>query len=68
LKEILKRVEKWPAEAQEEVAETLHAIEQQHVSGYVLTTEDRAALQRSAGDVRHKRFVSAKKIDALFKR
>ena len=68
LKEILKRVGKWPAEAQEEAAETLKAIEQQHVSGYALTAEDRVALQRSAEDVRHKRFVSAKKVNALFKR
>ena len=68
LKEILKRVGKWPAEAQEEAAETLRAIEQQHVSGYVLTAADKVALARSAEDVRRKRFVSSKKINALFKR
>ena len=68
LKEILKRVGKWPAEAQAEAAETLRAIEQEHVSGYILTAEDKAALARSAEDVRRGRFVSAKKVNALFKR
>lgn len=68
LKEILKRVGKWPTEAQEEAAETLRAIEQEHVSGYVLTAQDRAALARSAEDVRRRRFVSTKKVNALFKR
>ena len=68
LKEILKRVGKWPAEAQEEAVETLRAIEQEHIGQYILTTEDRAALARSAEDVRRKRFVSRRKINALFKR
>lgn len=68
LKEILARARKWPEEVQEEVVDTLRAIEAGHRGIYKLTEDDKAALKRSAEDVRLRRFVSAKKVAAFFKR
>lgn len=68
LKEMLERAEQWPHEVQEAAAETLRAIERGHVGAYTLTTGDKAALARSAEDVRRGKFASAKKVSAFFKR
>ena len=68
LKDMLARAKKWPEEVQEEAVDTLRAIEAGHRGIYKLTEDDKAALKRSAEDVRLRRFVSAKKVAAFFKR
>jgi len=68
LKDILNRVETWPTNAQEEAAATLQAIEEEMLTPSALTTEDRAALERSAEDVRHGRFASDQAVQELFGR
>ena len=40
LKELLVRVEAWPEEAQEELIESVHAIERRHMVDDELTEED----------------------------
>lgn len=68
LKELMERAAQWPQEVQEAAADTLRMIEQGHIGKYQLTKEDIEALERSADDVRHKRFASSKKMQAFFKR
>lgn len=67
LKSLLERAARWPQEVQEEAADSLQAIEQAYQGSYVLTAEDKKALEKSAEDVRKKRFVSPKKLRAFFK-
>ena len=66
LKELIERVQTWPEEVQEEAIETLLAIEQGHGGRYELSEEDRAALERSAEDVRARRFVTDEQISEFF--
>jgi hypothetical protein len=68
LKSLLERVARWPQKVQEEAVETLRSIEAGHTGRYVLTSEDKEALARSADDVKHARFVSSRKVAAFFKR
>ncbi len=68
LKELIERVETWPEETQEEVIEILLSIEQARLTDYELTDEDRAALARSAEDVRQRRFAPDEKVSKFFER
>jgi predicted transcriptional regulator len=68
LKELIERIQTWPEEVQEEAIETLLAIEQGHGGRYELSDEDRAALERSAKDVRAGRFVTDEQISEFFDR
>lgn len=68
LKALMERAAKWPQEVQEEAAETLRAIEAGHYGDYELAASDKAALKKSARDVRQRKFASAKKVAAFFKR
>ena len=68
MKELIKRAEEWPEELQTAAVETLRVIERGYSGKYQLTKEDREALERSADDVRYKRFASPKKMKAFFKR
>ena len=68
LKELIERVETWPAETQEEVIEILLSIEQARLADYELTDEDRAALARSAEDLREGRFASDEQVSEFFER
>lgn len=68
LKELFARAQKWPEDVQEAAADSLRVIEQVHLGKYVLTVDDLKALERSADDVRNKRFASPKKVKAFFKR
>lgn len=67
LKEIVELVKEWPPEVQEEAAHALHAIDNAYRGLYVLTAEDKIALEKSAEDVRLRRFVSEKKLRKFFK-
>ena len=68
LKSLLERAARWPREVQEVAAETLRMIEKSHDRTYRLTPDDRAALRRSAEDVRKGRFASDKEVKEFFKR
>jgi len=66
LKDLFERAESWPEEVQNEAVEVLLSIEQGHIGEYELTAEDRAALERSAEDVRAGRFASDAEVAELF--
>lgn len=68
LREILRRIDTWPETAQDEAAATLHAIEEEMVTPYTLTEEDRRALERSAEDVRKGRFATDEAVQKIFGR
>jgi hypothetical protein len=68
LREILERAEAWPEEAQEEAVNFLLAIEQELADPYVLTDEDRAAIERGLDDMRHGRFATDEQVSAVFRR
>jgi predicted transcriptional regulator len=68
LREILERAEAWPEEAQEEAVNFLLAIEQELGDPYVLTDEDRAAIERGLDDMRHGRFATDEQVSAVFRR
>ncbi|HZP75515.1 MAG TPA: hypothetical protein VFB45_05180 [Pseudolabrys sp.] len=68
LKTILDRIDTWPEAAQDEAAATLQAFEEEFREPYALTDSDRAALERSAEDVRQERFAADEAVRALFDR
>jgi hypothetical protein len=68
LKELFERAEGWPEQVQNEAVEALLSIEQGHIGEYELTAEDRAALERSAEDVRVGRFATDAEVAELFAR
>jgi hypothetical protein len=68
LKNILDRIETWPDTAQDEAAATLQAIEEEFVAPYTLNDADRAALERSAEDVRQGRFAADEAVQKIFGR
>jgi hypothetical protein len=68
LKEIVKRVETWPEEAQEEAIATLQAIEAELAEPHELTEDDRRAIDRGLEDVRRGRIASDEEVSRLFTR
>ena len=63
-KEILERIAAWPEEDQQELAEIARDIESRHNGRYVLTGEEKAAIEAA----RRSGFVSDAKIAAFWKR
>ncbi len=68
VKAVLGRVLTWPAGAQEEAVASLRAIEEEWVSPFELSSDDREALERSADDVRHGRFAEDYEVEEVFGR
>jgi hypothetical protein len=68
LRDILQRFETWPEQAQEEAIQSLLSIEQELADPYVLSEEDRAAIERALDDMRHGRFASDEQVSAAFRR
>jgi hypothetical protein len=68
LKKILERVPTWPKDAQEELVRSIAEIETRYTKVYQLNDDERAALKRSADDVRHGRFASDDQVDEVFDR
>ncbi len=64
----MERAETWPEEAQEEAVNFLLALEQELADPYVLTEEDRAAIERGLDDMRQGRFASDEEVSAVFRR
>jgi hypothetical protein len=68
LKGILDRVRRWPKDAQDELIRSMTEIESRYGNVYHLDSEERAALSRSADDVRNNQFTTAKEIEAVYSR
>jgi hypothetical protein len=68
LKQIIERVETWPEEAQDEVAELLLALEEERANPLSLTKEDIEAIERGLEDVRLGRFASDEAVREMFDR
>jgi hypothetical protein len=68
LKQLLDRIPKWPKEAQDEFLRSMAEIETRYSKIYQVTDEDRAALDRSAADIRKNRFATDEEADAVFAR
>ena len=67
-KDLIERVEHWPAEAQEEALASLETIEEDLGVPVALSPEDHEALERSAEDVRRGRFASDLQVREVFDR
>ena len=67
LEAIFDRVRSWPAEKQEEAVDALLWIECDS-DVYVLSDEERAAVQRGLNDSKHGRFATEEEMAALFQR
>ena len=63
-KEILRRVEHWPQEVQDELAEVAREIEARRTGVYVLSDDERAALE----EARRSPVASDEEVAALWKR
>jgi predicted transcriptional regulator len=68
LPEIIRRVETWPEEAQEQAIASLELIEEEMRHPYELSQEDRRSIERGLADADAGRFVSEQEVAALFER
>lgn len=68
LKELLARVETWPEAVQDEVVASIEAIGEEFLGVHDLSSDDVAALERSAEDVRHGRFATREQVREVFGR
>jgi hypothetical protein len=66
IKSILEHVDEWPHEAQEELMRSVTEIETRYRKIYHVSDDERAALERSAEDVRDGRFASDKQVAEVF--
>jgi hypothetical protein len=63
-KEVLNRIPTWPEEDQAELAEVAREIESRRTGVYVLSDEEKAAIEKSRGTG----IVSDEQVDAFWKR
>lgn len=68
LAEIIRRIEAWPQEAQEQAIASLELIEEEMRHPYQVSQEDRRSIERGLADVRAGRFASDQEVAALFER
>jgi hypothetical protein len=68
LQELVRRAETWPKAAQEEAIASLEAIEQDYLEMSELSSDDIAALEESAEDVRLGRFATDAEVQEVFSR
>ena len=68
LEKYLQRISAWPKEAQDELVRSMAEIEHRYSELYHVDDEERAALERSAEDVRQNRFASNHDVEATFTR
>jgi hypothetical protein len=68
LKGFLDRVRRWPKDAQDELVRSMTEIESRYSNVYHLDDNERAALARSADDVRNNRFATTEEIEAVYGR
>jgi hypothetical protein len=68
LRKLLDRVPNWPKAAQDELLRSMAEIETRYGNIYEVTGDDRAALHRSAEDVRKGRLAADSDVSAVFDR
>jgi len=68
LQQLLGRVPTWPKDAQEELIRSMTEIETRYSRVYHIDADERAALNRSAEDVRKGRFATEREVEAAFTR
>jgi hypothetical protein len=68
LKSVLGRIETWPKEAQDELLRSMTEIETRYSEVYHVSDDERAALKRSAEDIRKHRFAGDGDVTAVFGR
>lgn len=68
LEKLFARVPTWPKDAQEELVRSMAEIETRYTKIYHLDAEERAALKRSANDVRKGHFASQEQVEKVFAR
>jgi predicted transcriptional regulator len=66
LKDIIERVETWPPEAQDELAQIALEIEAQLKGDYVATPEELEAIDRGLRDAAEGRFATEEQVAAVF--
>ena len=66
LSELLERAESWPKEAQAELLRAAAEIEQGHTGLYMLSAEERTAVEIGLQDMQKNRFAKPEEIEALF--
>jgi hypothetical protein len=65
---LLEHVATWPAEAQEELAQSIVAIEKKHLGVYRLSDEERVAVRRGLQEMREGKIASDEEVAAVFNR
>ena len=68
LRNLLERVQKWPQQARDELVRSITEIEPRYGNVYRVNDDERAALERSAQDVRKGRYASDGDVDSVFGR
>ena len=68
LRKYLQRIPAWPKQAQDELVRSMVEIESRYSERYQLDDDERAALERSADDVRKNRFATDDDLEAAFTR
>jgi hypothetical protein len=68
-KDILRRIESWPQEDQDELVQVALEIEARRNGGaYELTAEEASAVRRALQEMRARRFASDEDIAAIFRK
>ena len=68
LSDLLERAESWPKEAQAELLRAAAEIERGHTGLYMLSAEERAAVEIGLQDMQKNRIARPEEIEALFAR
>jgi hypothetical protein len=68
IRALIERTSMWSPEAQAELVQSIIDIENKYRGVYRLDADERAALERSAEDIRHGRFATEDEVRELFDR
>jgi hypothetical protein len=67
-KTILEQVASWPEEDQEELAEVAREIQARRTGVYIMSDDERTAVDEGLGQIRRGDFVSEKEMESFWKR
>ena len=67
-KKYLERIPSWPKQAQDELVRSMAEIEYRFTELYHVDDDERAALERSANDIRNNRFAPDEDVEETFTR
>jgi hypothetical protein len=65
---LLEHIATWPAEAQEELVQSVATIEKRHLGVYRLNDEERAAVRRGLQEMQERKIASDDKVATVFDR